>query len=73
MWEKALLPFEMVHMDWAAIRGVGEVLILVEAYSGWPETFLCRKNIWQSTIARYCVPWELVSDNAKEFISNSLL
>ena len=24
-WEKALLPFERVHMDWAAIRVVGEV------------------------------------------------
>jgi len=79
-WEKEKLPFERVHMDWAAIKGVGEILILVDAMSGWPEAFLCRnresdtvKNILQSVFARFGVPRELVSDNAKEFISNDLL
>lgn len=41
-WKPAENPFERVHMDWAFINNVENVLILVDSYSGWPEVFVCR-------------------------------
>ncbi len=39
VWPSAL-PFQQWHMDWAHIKGVGDVLIIVDARSGWIEAFL---------------------------------
>ena len=79
-WEMEELPFRRVHMDWCFIPKVGEVIILVDAYSGWPEAFLCKNRcassvlrILKSVFARFGVPLMLVTDNAKEFISEDVV
>ncbi len=41
-WEPEQFPFRRVHMDWAFVPCVGEILILVDAFSGWPEAFVCK-------------------------------
>ncbi len=28
-------PFERIHMDWAHVKNVGEVLVIVDAGAGW--------------------------------------
>ena len=79
-WEPATRAFERVHMDWADAPGIGNILILVDSFSGWPEAFICKdrssktvKMVLQSVFARFGVPSFLVNDNAKEFISNDVI
>jgi hypothetical protein len=79
-WEVPVKPFERIHIDWAVVPQVGNILILVDAMTGWPEAFICRdrssltvKNVLQSTFARFGVPNVVVSDNAKEFISEDIV
>ena len=79
-WEAATRPFERIHVDWAQVPNIGIVLIIVDAFSGWPEAFVCLdrsshpvKRVFQSLFARYGVPQQIVTDNAKEFIASDLL
>jgi hypothetical protein len=79
-WEPEQLPFRRVHIDWANIPRIGEVLICVDSFSGWPEAFVCRSRSSSTVLkclkcvfARFGVPRVLVSDNAKEFISEDVV
>ena len=72
-------PFERLHMDWADIPSVGNVLIIVDAGSGWMEAFPTKDRTSGTVIkclravfTRFGIPVVLVSDNAKEFVSQEL-
>ena len=59
-----------MHMDHASIQGVGLFLILIDAFSGWPEVIkvnnreaLTVKTVLQRVFSRNRVPEVLVSDN----------
>ena len=73
-------PWERLHMDWAYSQEVGNILILVDAGSGWIEAFVCGTRPTESvikclssTFARFGIPKTLVSDNAKEFVTEHLV
>ena len=77
-WPKAK-PFERVHMDWAYIRGECNLLIIVDAGSGWIEAFPLRNrqttsviSCLRSVFSRFGVPEVVVTDNAPEFVSSDL-
>ena len=72
--------WERIHMDWAYVKDHGNILIIVDAGSGWIEAFPCNDRstanvikCLSATFARFGVPYKLVSDNAKEFISDELI
>ncbi len=72
-------PFERMHMDFGYIKDVGNLLVIVDAASGWIEAFICKDRSSQSVIrclrtifCRFGVPEVLVSDNAQEFVSPEL-
>ena len=69
-------PWERLHIDWAYIKGIGNVLIIVDAATTWIEAFLCTNRTSQrvaqclmSVFARFGIPNVLVSDNGPEFIA----
>lgn len=73
-------PFERMHMDWAYIKDAGNVLIVVDAGTGWIEAFQTHNrstvtviNCLRTVFTRFGIPKLLVSDNAPEFISDDLL
>jgi transposase InsO family protein len=75
-WPEAK-PWERLHMDWAHIPEVGNILIIVDAGTGWIEAFICGDRPTENVIkrlsaifARFGVPFTLVSDNAKEFVTD---
>ena len=60
-------------MAWAYIQEVGNLLIIVDAGSGWIEAFICGDRPTEKVIhclsaifGRFGVPHTLVSDNAKK-------
>lgn len=72
-------PFQRIHIDWASIPDVGNVLIIVDSGSGWIEAFRCRDRTCETVIkclrvdfTRFGVPELVVSDNAQEFVSGEL-
>jgi transposase InsO family protein len=78
-WPSAEYSFQKVHMDWAFVQRAGNVLIIVDAYSGWIEAFPCKDRSTASVISslrtvftRFGTPELLVSDNAPEFMSDQL-
>ena len=73
-------PSERLHMDWASIQEVGNILIFVDAGSGWIEAFICGDRPTEKVIhclsaifGRFGVPHPSVSDNAKEFINDKVI
>ena len=79
-WENAEKPFERIHIDWADVPKVGNILIIVDAYTGWPEAFVSQNKssavvmkILKALFARFGVPNVVVTDNATEFISEDLI
>jgi hypothetical protein len=71
--------WERVHIDWAYIKKQGNVLIVVDAGSGWIEAFPCSDRssanvikCLSATFSRFGIPYTLVSDNAKEFICDEV-
>ena len=70
-------PWERLHMDWAYIQELCNILIIVDAGSGWIEAFICGDRPTEKVIhclsaifGRFGVPHTLVSDNAKEYIND---
>ena len=43
-WDREVQPFERIHLDWAYIKGIGELLIIIDAYSAWLEAILCQNR-----------------------------
>ena len=77
-WQKEDKAWIKVHMDHAIIPNVGLFLILVDAYSGWPEIVKVNNRSAECTIdavrvifSRQGVPLYLVTDNAQEFFSET--
>lgn len=66
-------------IDHAHVPGVGLLLIIVDAFSGWPEALpvpdKCAKTtirVLRNIFARLGVPGTLVSDNAPEFCDGQM-
>ena len=67
-------------MNWSYIQEVGNILIIVDAGSGWIEAFICGDRPTEKVIhclsaifGRFGVSHTLVSDNAKEFINDKVV
>ena len=68
--------WERLHMNWGYVKDQGNILVIVDAGSGWIEAFLAGNRtsetvkIYLSQIfARFGIPKTLVSDNGPEFVS----
>ena len=66
-------------MDWGYVKDQGNILVIVDAGSGWIEAFPTGNRtpetvkIYLSQIfARFGIPKTLVSDNGPEFVSGDL-
>lgn len=77
-WSKGE-AFERVHADWFYVRGIGNLLLIVDSASGWIEVFPFRERSTENVIkaltdicCRFGVPRVLVTDNAPEFVSSSV-
>jgi len=69
-------PFQRMHIDWAYVKEVGNLLVIVDAGSGWIEAFSFKERTSANVIralrtvfTRFGVPEIIVSDNAQEFVS----
>ena len=78
-WPKDTSPWSRIHLDWAHHRSTGDVLVMVDATSGWLEAAVCRDRRTNTVIehlraifARFGVPFCVVTDNAPEFTSEQL-
>ena len=81
LWPSPKQAFERVHMDWAHIKNIGDLLIVVDAVSGCIEAFRCVDRTTDAVInclrtstvfTRFGIPEVVVSDNAPEFVSTQL-
>ena len=79
MWPEEKKPWERIHMDHGYVTNVGYLLIVVDAYSSWPEVMRVRDRstmevmrVLREIFSRNGVPRTLVSDNAAEFCDQSL-
>ncbi|XP_055599266.1 uncharacterized protein K02A2.6-like [Uranotaenia lowii] len=75
-WPLPSKPMERIHIDYAGPIDGFYYLVIVDAYSKWPEVFRTRSttttatlDFLQETFARYGYPHTLVSDNGSQFIS----
>jgi hypothetical protein len=66
-------------LDWAHVPAAGNVLLLVDAGSGWIEAMPSRTRTSQDVIrlltgvfTRFGIPEVVVTDNAPEFVSDEL-
>ncbi len=78
-WPTTTQPFERIHGDWAYIQDIGNVLLLVDSFSGWIEATLCKNRSAESVInalvnlvSRFGAPKCLVTDNGAEFTSEAV-
>ena len=79
VWPPETEPWSRVHMDHCEVSGVGLLLLLSDAFSGWSEVVHVPDkstetvlNVLRTVFARNGVPRILVSDNAQEFKSHKL-
>ncbi|BHF72626.1 hypothetical protein SprV_0401569400 [Sparganum proliferum] len=77
-WEPPERPWSCVHIDFAGPLNGGSYLILVDAYSKWPEITPLNPATASATIAflrrifsQHGLPEVLVSDNDSQFTSSS--
>lgn len=75
-WEQTTFPFERVHIDFAGPFKGYNFLILVDAYTKWPEVHIVNNITAETTImkcreifSRFGLPVQIVSDNGRTFIS----
>jgi transposase InsO family protein len=78
-WPKDEKPWTRLHMDWAQSRCAGNILVMVDTFSGWLEAAVCpdRKattviGILRAVFARFGIPMLMVTDNAPEFAGGEL-
>ena len=77
-WPEAEV-WERLHMDWGYVKDQGNILVIVDAGSGWIEAFPAGNRTSQTVkvylsqiFARFGIPRTLVSDNGPEFVSSDL-
>ena len=75
-WPEAEV-WERVHIDWGYVKDQGNILVIVDAGSGWTEAFPTGNRTPQTVkvhllkiFARFGIPRILVSDNGPEFVSS---
>ncbi|XP_026824407.1 uncharacterized protein K02A2.6-like [Ooceraea biroi] len=75
-WEAASQPFERIHIDFAGPFLGYIFLILVDAYTKWPEVHIVKNMSTPNTIDKcreiftvFGLPQTLVSDNGRTFIA----
>ncbi|XP_055701804.1 uncharacterized protein K02A2.6-like [Phlebotomus papatasi] len=75
-WPLATHPWERIHLDYAKYRGE-TFLLIIDAYSKWPEIFRTPSSTTTQTIqklretfARNGLPETIVSDNGTQFVSD---
>nr|CAI5840449.1 unnamed protein product [Callosobruchus analis] len=75
-WETPQQPFDRIHIDFAGPFRNQYYLILVDAYTRWPEIHIVKDISTKTTIttlrrifATYGIPRILVSDNGSSFVS----
>ena len=79
-WARATAPFQRVHVDFAGPFLGSMWLLLVDAYSKWPEVIQMNANTTsratiralRSIFARTGIPMTLVSDNGPQFVSEEI-
>ena len=78
-WPKEETAWSRLHADWAYTRTTGNVLIIVDSYSGWLEAALCKDRstdtvieVMRAIFACFGVPQVVVTDNAPEFAGGHL-
>ena len=74
-WPTPPQPWHRVHADFAEFKGLN-FLVIVDAYSKWPEVLLMTKTTASLTVevlsevfARLGLPAEMVTDNGPQFSS----
>lgn len=75
-WPSTTVPWQRVHADYAGPLDGEYYLIVVDAYSKWPEIFPTRQtttkatiNLFRSLFANKGMPELLVTDNGPQFKS----
>lgn len=75
-WPAPDKPWQRLHIDYAGPVDEWYYLILVDAYTKWPEVVPTRRittsatlDILQGIFARFGMPETLVSDNGRQFVS----
>ena len=77
-WPEAKV-WERLQMDWGYVRDQGNILVIVDAGSGWidafPEGIRTSETvkIYVSMFARFGIPKASVSDNGPEFVKVAIL
>ena len=76
LWLPCTRPWERIHIDFAGPFENLMFLIVVDAFSKWPEVVIMRSTTSEKTIevlrnlfSRYGLPQILVSDNGPQFTS----
>lgn len=75
-WIPASKPMERIHIDFAGPFEGLTYMVIVDAYSKWPEAYIMRSitsertiEILRSVFARYGLPQIMVTDNGTQFTS----
>ena len=75
-WMYPEKPWERIHMDFAGPFLGHMYLVVIDAYSKWPEVFIMQSTTTEKTIdvlselfARTGLPKQIVSDNGPQFIA----
>uniref|UniRef100_A0A6G3MEG1 Uncharacterized protein K02A26 (Trinotate prediction) n=1 Tax=Henneguya salminicola TaxID=69463 RepID=A0A6G3MEG1_HENSL len=78
-WWEVERPFERLHIDFATPKQGINYLIIVDAFSKWPEVYPMNQISSQATVrnlrnfvARFGIPEVIVSDNGRQFISEEI-
>eukprot|EP00102_Acyrthosiphon_pisum_P016233 XP_008187120.1 PREDICTED: uncharacterized protein K02A2.6-like [Acyrthosiphon pisum] len=73
-WEEPAEPFERIHIDYAGPVNNMYYLVIVDAFTKWPEVFPMKQittnktiTILRSLFARFGICSTLVSDNGTQF------
>lgn len=76
-WQPVSEPMQRVHLDFAGPFLNKQFLIMVDAYSKWPEVHVMNDITAKSTVSKcrqifamFGLPRTIVTDNGRTFISN---
>ena len=76
---KTVFAWERLHMELGYAKDRGNILVIVDASSGWIEAFPAGNRTSETVklylsqiVARFGIPKTLVSDNSPEFVRDEL-